>query len=399
MSTPPAPKTCSPAATASSSSSLGPPPPDVDVSGLDGLSLAERKCALVDREPDAQGMGRYRWYVWGLCSFGYFLALLWAQAFGLRLPRPRRLVGFGVGGNIPIDGAIFLEFIPQRRRFLLACLSVFQPASVIVCSALAFAFIPGNSCAPNFPCCPRADNMGWRYLLFTLGGLTLAVFFMRTLVFTCQETPKFLIYRCRDAKAIETMAHVAKTNNTRCRLTLDVFDFVQPQHDCHQVRSELSPLSSTLAASLLPASTSPHPGLQNGAASIGLEHTYASYIYYYGPGIVAVLLGAFDSRVPAIGQKWTMVASAACMGASIFLLSQVDTPAKSEGFFVLEYFFQSMFNASLYGRSEAGVNAVLYLAGSVRLGCVLTTALLPTRIVEDYSDRGSKAHKVVPAQP
>lgn len=146
----------------------------------------------------------------------------------------------------------------QSRRFLLACLSIFQPAGVIICSALAFAFIPSYSCSPNFAeptalqscrtsapgetCCSRSDNMGWRYLLFTLGALTLFVFFMRTLIFTCQETPKFLIYRGQDAKAIQTMAYVAKTNNTQCGLTLDVFDFLQSQHDYEQVRSELSPL-------------------------------------------------------------------------------------------------------------------------------------------------------------
>ena len=26
-------------------------------------------------------------------------------------------VGFGVGGNIPVDSAIFLEFIPRVRQF------------------------------------------------------------------------------------------------------------------------------------------------------------------------------------------------------------------------------------------------------------------------------------------
>lgn len=29
------------------------------------------------------GMGRYQWYLFFLCGFGYFLDLCWAQAFGL----------------------------------------------------------------------------------------------------------------------------------------------------------------------------------------------------------------------------------------------------------------------------------------------------------------------------
>lgn len=70
--------------------------------GLDGLSLYEKKCVLVNREIDAQGMGRYQWYIWGLCGFGYMLDLLWAQAFGLVLSPLQQELGFGndESGNI-----------------------------------------------------------------------------------------------------------------------------------------------------------------------------------------------------------------------------------------------------------------------------------------------------------
>ena len=36
-------------------------------------------------------------------------------------------VGFGLGGNIPIDATIVLEFLPNDQRYLLAALSVLQP--------------------------------------------------------------------------------------------------------------------------------------------------------------------------------------------------------------------------------------------------------------------------------
>jgi len=54
--------------------------------------------------------------------------------------------GFGIGGNIPIDTTICLEFIPQNRRFLLALLSIFQPIGVVICSVIAYGFIPTYSC-------------------------------------------------------------------------------------------------------------------------------------------------------------------------------------------------------------------------------------------------------------
>lgn len=74
----------------------------VEDNDLDGLSLYEKKCVLINREIDSMGMGRYQWYIWGLCGFGYMLDLLWAQAFGLALSPLQQEMGFGNGqsGNI-----------------------------------------------------------------------------------------------------------------------------------------------------------------------------------------------------------------------------------------------------------------------------------------------------------
>lgn len=156
-------------------------------------------------------------------------------------------VGFGVGGNIPIDTSITLEYIPQNKRFLLACLSVFQPLGVVLCSAIAFGFIPVYSCSPNWSeegalpscnnagpgeeCCSKADNMGWRYLLYTLGAVTLFIFILRYFVFNFKETPKFLITRGRDSEAIEVIQHMARFNQRECMLTMEAFEFLQSEHD------------------------------------------------------------------------------------------------------------------------------------------------------------------------
>lgn len=132
-------------------------------------------------------------------------------------------------------------------------------------------------------------------------------------------------------------------------------------------------------------------------------------------------------HVKQIGRKWAMVISSALMGASIFIFSAVNDEASNIGLNAMEYFFQSMFNAILYGwtpevfpvqirgtacgiasfwgrlfgiiapltaqsllpqagfSDPASINKVLYLAGGITLGCVLTISLLPNKLIGKQS--------------
>lgn len=148
----------------------------------------------------------------------------------------------------------------QDKRFLLALLSIFQPIGVIVCSAIAYGFIPNYICEPDFtsadrlpscrigsfygitepgqPCCRKQDNMGWRYLMYTLGGVTLLVFFLRFVVFTMYESPKFLVYRGKDAKAADVLQKISRVNKRVCSVTLESFEALERDHNSmHSARS------------------------------------------------------------------------------------------------------------------------------------------------------------------
>lgn len=61
---------------------------------LEGLTLFEKKCVLINKEIDANGFGKYQWYIWILCGLGYFIDLIWAQAFGLILSPLQQELGF-----------------------------------------------------------------------------------------------------------------------------------------------------------------------------------------------------------------------------------------------------------------------------------------------------------------
>ena len=108
------------------------------------------------------------------------------------------------------------------------------------------------------------------------------------------------------------------------------------------------------------------------------------------------------------------------MGVSLFLLSTVNTEASNIGLNVMEYFFQSMFNAVLYGWTpeafpapirgtacgvasfwgrlfsivapiiaanllEKNLNSPLYLAGAGVFVCTIALILMPTKSMNGQS--------------
>lgn len=143
-------------------------------------------------------------------------------------------MGLGVGGNLPVDGALFLEFLPFASGNLLTLLSVWWPVGQLVGSLIAWGFIPNYSCASDLPacsavaagqaCCRKQDNMGWRYLCITMGALTLAMFACRFFLFHLYESPKFLLSRGRQEEAVRTVHALAYKNKAKTWLTVDILN-------------------------------------------------------------------------------------------------------------------------------------------------------------------------------
>jgi hypothetical protein len=79
--------------------------------------------------------------------------------------------------------------------------------------------------------------MGYRYLLFTIGGITLLVFFLRFIVFRFQESPKFLVFRGQDEKAIKVLEHIAKFNGVTNKVSLESFERLTREHESITIAS------------------------------------------------------------------------------------------------------------------------------------------------------------------
>ncbi|EIW78205.1 MFS general substrate transporter [Coniophora puteana RWD-64-598 SS2] len=132
----------------------------------------------------------------------------------------------GVGGNLPVDSAVFLEFIPASHQYLLTVLSIWWAFGQLLGSLVAWPLIADYSCPTTVPPtpCARADNMGWRYFLYAMGGLMLFLFLIRFGLFSMYESPKYLMGRGRDADAVEVVHKVAKYNGIESRLTLEALE-------------------------------------------------------------------------------------------------------------------------------------------------------------------------------
>lgn len=144
-------------------------------------------------------------------------------------------LGIGIGGNLPVDGALFLEFIPTASQGLLTLLSVWWPVGQLVSSLAAWGFLTNYKCAedlaacpapPGQECCTRDKNMGWRYLNITMGAITFFMFVCRFFLFHLFESPKFLLSRGRQAEAVATVRGIAYMNKKKTWISEDVLNAI-----------------------------------------------------------------------------------------------------------------------------------------------------------------------------
>ncbi|SNX81397.1 related to PHO84 - high-affinity inorganic phosphate transporter [Melanopsichium pennsylvanicum] len=129
-------------------------------------------------------------------------------------------LGLGLGGNLPVDGAMLIEFIPSTHQWILTFLSIFWCFGQLFAAFIGWAFITNYRCetADN---CPRASNMGWRYTWYVLGAVTMLMWMARFWVYPIPESPKYLIGKGRDEEAMEVLRFIAAQNGKQVKLTLE----------------------------------------------------------------------------------------------------------------------------------------------------------------------------------
>jgi MFS family permease len=148
-------------------------------------------------------------FIAGVFGIAVGAAPSWVGACGLFAA-----LGVGVGGNLPVDGALFLEFLPTASGRHLTLLSVWWPVGQLVASLVGWGFL-----GSHYP-----TDQGWRYFIYTLGALTFVMFLARFLLFHLFESPKFLLSRGRQGEAVAVVHGMAYKNRVKTWLTEDILN-------------------------------------------------------------------------------------------------------------------------------------------------------------------------------
>ncbi|KAL1893707.1 hypothetical protein Sste5346_006205 [Sporothrix stenoceras] len=325
--------------------------------------------------------------VWGLIAAGSpnFAAIGIFDAFW----------SFGVGGNLPVDSAIFLEFLPASHQYLLTVLSVDWALAQVVANLVAWPLLGNFTCQEDVAAagnCTRGANMGWRYFVIAMGGLTLVMFGIRFLCFTIYESPKYLMGRGLDEEAVRVVHEVARRNGKTSELTLADLQACEPEgyinpaaasNNTRAVRSNATAairrkLAEVDADRIKALFVSRRLALSTGLimtvwALIGLAYPLynaflpyiqatrgadfgdgSTYLTYRNSLIVAVLgvpgalLGGYLVELPRFGRKGTLALSTAVTGVFLYGSTTAVTSNALLGWNCAFSFSSSIMYAVLY---------------------------------------------------
>ncbi|KAK6581960.1 hypothetical protein PZA11_005657 [Diplocarpon coronariae] len=293
------------------------------------------------------------------------------------------LWSFGVGGNLPVDSAVFLEFLPGSHQYLLTLLSTLWALAQLLATAVAWPMLANFSCQESQKICNREHNMGWRYFVITMGGISFALFLVRFLAFTVYESPKYLMGKGRDEEAVKVVLEVARRNGKVSNLTIhdlsaceDQIGATQNTNTSAALRREFEKLNFTHIRALF---ATRKLGLSTGLimaiwAFIGLAYPlYSSFLPYIqalkgaefgdgdtstiyrnsciiaAAGLPGVALGTKLIQIPKFGRRGALALFTCLTGAFLYCTTTAVTSNSLLGWNCAFNFCSNIMYAVLYG--------------------------------------------------
>ncbi|SPQ17931.1 dd240813-eb38-4042-aaf6-cc0899c88052 [Thermothielavioides terrestris] len=291
------------------------------------------------------------------------------------------LWSFGVGGNLPVDSAIYLEFLPASHQFLLTVLSVAWAVAQVVATLVAWPLL-GNLTCQEKAVCTREQNMGWRWFMIVMGGITVLMFLVRFGLFTIYESPKYLMGKGRDEDAVRIVHEVAKRNGKTTTLTVADLKACEPEGYVHEsnvadavkrklqdvrldrVRALFATRKLALSTSLImvvwafiglgyPLYNAFLPYIQaTRGAGFGDGSTYLTYrnsLIIAVLGVPGALLGGLLVELPRFGRKGTLALSTILTGVFLYASTTALNSQSLLGWNCAFSFTSNVMYAVLYG--------------------------------------------------
>jgi len=292
------------------------------------------------------------------------------------------LWSFGVGGNLPVDSAVFLEFLPGSHQYLLTILSIDWALAQVVATLVAWPILGNLTCQESQKVCTRSENMGWRYFVIAMGGISLIEFIVRFVFFTVYESPKYLMGKGKDEEAVRVVHEVAKRNGKTSPLTLADLQACETELGATQrteasaalkrklekfnfshVRALFRGRKLAFSTSLImlvwafiglayPLYNAFLPYLQNiRGAKFGDITTYLSYrnsLIVAVLGVPGTLLGGYLVDVPRFGRKGTLAVSTILTGVFLYASTTALDSNALLGWNCAFSFFSNIMYAVLY---------------------------------------------------
>ncbi|KAK1909275.1 hypothetical protein P3342_011354 [Pyrenophora teres f. teres] len=290
------------------------------------------------------------------------------------------LSAFGGGGNLVLDTAVFLEYLPSYRQWMLTLMAAWWGIGQLIAGFLAWGFIPNYSCTdpsidPSAAPCTRSNNQGWRYVWYTSGSLVLVMSILRVTIIQLKETPKFLVGEGRDAECVETLQFIANKYNRPCSLTLELMQECGTVDGARGgkrkwgfgevgmhlrglyatkrigISTTLIWLSWTLIGLAYPLYNVFLPAyLASRGAQFGQTSAYITWRNYtlvnfsgiWGPVLAGWMCGT------RLGRKYTMVIGALVTMAFFFAYTQVRTATQNVAFTCIINFCLNIYYGTLY---------------------------------------------------
>ncbi|KAJ4331537.1 hypothetical protein N0V87_009081 [Didymella glomerata] len=287
------------------------------------------------------------------------------------------VIGTAAGGNVPVDSIIFLEFMPPAKQWLLVSLSAWWNLGQVIVALLSWVFLANYACPSSQAPCSVGDNMGWRYLMITLGAIAIAFGLIRILAFKIPESPRYLLSKGRDADAVEAVNYIARFNGKPETLSLAMLEEIDAQftqtpggqHPATTTSSKGLSQMQILKESFKDYDTSSFKRLFSGrrmarhssvtfliwltigiayplyfafitsylqtkstySANSSLSHTYMIYCIVSAVGVLGPVAAGFCVET-RLGRRWMMALSAILTGVFLFLYTLAKTEAADVGF-------------------------------------------------------------------